>query len=74
MMKEKSVANRNDIYWKIATGIAAAGFVVTWIQPAGPLVAVPFAALAMWLRLHASTASEPEPLPFTAARKSQQSN
>jgi hypothetical protein len=69
-MKEKMDAKRTDLYWKIAMGMAAAGFVVTWATPAGPLVAVPFAVLAMWLRLRLRTASELEVAPSSASRKS----
>jgi hypothetical protein len=69
-MKEKTDAKRSDILFKMALGVAAAAFVVTWAQPAGPLVAVPFAALAMWLRLRTGKASEPETAPSPASRKS----
>jgi hypothetical protein len=67
-MKEKTDAKGTDIFWKIAFGVAAAGFVVTWAQPAGPLVAVPFAVLAMWLQQRASTA-EQKAAPLPAPRK-----
>jgi hypothetical protein len=69
-MNEKTDAKRTDILWKIALGMAAAGFAVTWAQPAGPLVAVPFGILAMWLRLKAEKATEPETAPYRASHRS----
>jgi hypothetical protein len=67
-MNEKTDAKRSDILSTIALGIAAAGFVVTWVQPAGPLFALPFGLLAIWLRLHAGTAAEPKPARFPTSR------
>lgn len=69
-MSEKTDAIRTDILWMIALGVAAAGFVVTWAQPAGPLVAVPFGVLAMWLRLRANRAAEPKPAPLPTSHRS----
>jgi hypothetical protein len=69
-MNEKTDGKRTEMFWKVAFGMAAAGFVVIWGQPAGPIAALPMGLLAMWLRRRASAAAVRQPALAPASRKS----